>query len=201
MQIARTGSLEQVLRSLRLLALSDAFMQEMQAVTAMMGTSAFIPQNLVDVHGTLFSLSALADTEYGAPDSWVSNAFADVTYSTALLPIPPFPRLQLFAMPGRLQASQVYDQEAITGWEFIVDAVVVEANDRADPALRSALALMDGFERLVRRNAPSLGGLVELIAAEGPPAPGGPVASENAGNIAGVMQRFRVITMRTTLDN
>jgi hypothetical protein len=198
-QAPRTGSLEQVLRALRLLALSPAFEAEMQNVIAAMNEQAFIPRNLTDAQGNRFALTALADTEFGDPSGWVSTSFREVTYSSALLPVPPFPRLQLFAMPGRLQPTQVFDQEAIAGWESMIDVIVVEGNDQADPALRSALALADGFERLVRRNAPSLGGLVELIAAEGPPAPGGPVEREMAGNVAGVMQRFRVSALRSIL--
>jgi len=195
-QAPRTGSLEQVLRCLRLLALSPAFTLEMNAVIANMGSGAFIPSNLIDAQGASFSLPGLVDTEFGDPGSWVSTAFQEVTYSTALLPLPPFPRLQLFGIPGRLEPSEVFDTELAEGWVYTIDAIVVEGNDRADPALRSALALMDGFERLVRRNAPSLGGLVQLITVEGPAAAGGPVEADKAGVVAGVMQRFRVISLR-----
>ena len=49
----------------------------------------------------------------------------------------------------------------------MVDAVVVTGADLAVIAERQALALMDGFERLIRRNH-WLGGLVELIEAAVP---------------------------------
>lgn len=195
-QAPRTGSLEQVLRTFKLLALSPAFSLEMEEVISEMGSGTFIPANLVDAVGNRFSLPELADTEYGDPSGWVSNAFQDVTYSSALVPLPPFPRLQLFGTPGRLEASEQFDTELAAGWIYSIEAIVVEGNDRADPALRSALALMDGFERLVRRNAPSLGGLVQLVTVDGPAAPGGPVELEKAGVVAGVLQRFRVISLR-----
>lgn len=197
-QTPRTGSLEQVLRALKALALSPAFTLEMQTVGDQMGTGAFSPANLVDAAGNPFSL-LLDDVEFGDPSGWLPNAFVEVTFSKALLPVPPFPRLQLFGMPGRVQQAGEYDTELVVGWTYLVDAIAVSCDDQADPALRSALALMDGFERLVRRNAPSLGGLVELITAEGPPAPGGPVDTEQSGNIAGVMQRFRVYTLRSLI--
>lgn len=195
-QLPRTGSLEQVLRCLRQMALSPAFGLEMQAVVSQMGAGAFSPVNLLDASGATFSVS-LNDTEFGDPSGWVPTAFTEVTFSRAILPVPPYPRLQVFGAPGRLQRDGEFDAEEVAGWTYVVDAVAVAADDRADPALRSALALMDGFERLVRRNAPSLGGLVQLITPEGPPAPGGPVESENSGNVAGVMQRFRVFSLRS----
>jgi hypothetical protein len=198
-QAPRTGSGEQVLRCLRLLALSPAFGLEMQQVVAYMGTDAFVPRNLVDASGNRFDLTAMVDTDFDGPGAWVPMEFAEVTFSTALLPVPPYPRLELFGAPGQVQLRGDFDTELVAGWLWRVDAVVVNENDQAEPALRGALALADGFERLVRRNAPSLGGLVELISADGPPAVGGPVEHEGSGNLAGVMQRFSVRSLRSLI--
>lgn len=197
-QAPRTASIEQVLRALALLAMSPAFSLEMEAVIANMGANAFVPQNVLDINGTPFGLP-MNDVQFGDPSAWVPTTFAEVTFSKALLPVPPYPRLQLFALPGRLQDHGEFDQEAVAGWVYLIDVVTVAGDDQADPALRSALALMDGFERLVRRNAPSLGGLVQLITPVAPPAPGGPVDTEASGNVAGALQRFRVLTMRSIL--
>ncbi len=198
-QRPQTGSIEQVLRALKLLALSPAFALEMETVISYMGSGAFIPQNLTDINGNRFALTGMADIEFGDPSGWVSTSFQEVTYSRALLPVPPYPRLQLFAMPGRFQAPGEFDQEQVAAQVYIVDAIVVTGSDQADPALREALALSDGFERLVRRNGPALGGLVQLIAPTGPAAPGGPVETEGSGNVAGVLQRFKVLTLRSII--
>ena len=195
-QSPRTGSLEQILRCLRTLASSPAFGIEVASVVNAMGPAAFQPGPFTDANGVAFNVS-LDDEEFGPPAGWIPTSFAVIDIADSLKPIPPYPRLQLFGIPGKVLPDQEIDQqERVTGWANFVDAIVITADDRAEPAQRSALALMDAFERLVRRN-PYLGGLVELCVADSSPAPGGPVHTEKSGNVAAALLRFRVETMRS----
>jgi hypothetical protein len=104
--------------------------------------------------------------------------------------------LALLGAPGRLQRADtapraMTDRGEAVGWMYTVDAVAVASADRPDIAPRRAMGLMQGFEWLVRRNE-HLGGLVQLIEAEGTPAPGGELELRRIGIISGVMQRFAV---------
>ncbi len=201
-QIPYSGSLEQVLRVLQQLATSPAFTVEMQNVVSQMGTGAFTAANLKDANGNPFALN-LNDTTFGSPSAWVPTAFLDCIVTSGLKLTPPYPRLELIGGPGRQQtASQGIAMEADTGefvgWTYVIDAVVAAEADQAEPAQRQAHALIDGYERLIRRNE-HLGGLVQLISAEGPPYPGGSIERQAGGNLAGAMIRFRVEVLRTYL--
>lgn len=194
-QPPQSGSLEQVLRCLRLLAQANAFSVEMGLVAAYMGSGAFTPGQFVDGAGTRFSLD-LNDAQFGSPTTWVPTAFKKVLLTQQLRPVPPYPHLELFGAPGRPIRSDhapsfEFDTGELTAWSYAIDAVTVADGDRPEIAARRAMALMQGFERLVRRNE-HLGGLVELIASDGPPSPGGEVERGRHGLISGVAQRFHV---------
>lgn len=200
MQPPNSGSIEQVLRCLKLLAQSAALATEMKAVTSYMGSQAFTPGNFVDASGNTFALG-MADSQFGDPGSWVPASFKQVLITHQLRPVPPYPLLMLLAAPGRTMPGNRGRWELDTGqsveWIYVVDAVSVAVSDRPEQASRRALALSQGYERLVRRNE-HLGGLVQLITAEGPPAPGGEVEQAKSGILSGVMQRFQV-TVRAGL--
>lgn len=190
-QPPQSGSLEQILRCLRGLAQSPAFGVEMGIVTSFMGTQAWTPTNLVDANGLKFNLS-LNDQQYGAPSTWVPNAWNQVLITAQIRPVPPYPLLMLLPGPGRRTFE--FDTGQVAGMAYTVDAVAVAAADTPEVASRRALALIQGMERLVRRNE-HLGGLVHLIHAEGPPAPGGEVEHARDGILSGVMQRFSVAAL------
>lgn len=201
-QRPNSGTLEQVLRCLEALAVSPAFTTEMQAVTAGMGSGAFRPGNFTAADGSTFTVN-LDDEQFGPPANWVKTKFAKVAITDSIVPAPPYPRIHLVGMPGRLQTASggafvVDQQEQVAGWIFTVDCVVMASNDRAEIAERHAYALMDGWERLLRRN-PYLGGLVQLLEAEAPPAPGGAVNQGKSGNVAGIMLRLYAYVLRSNL--
>jgi hypothetical protein len=195
-QPPQSGSLEQVLRMLKAMALSNAFTVEMDLVAAYMGADAFTPAPIVDATGQQYTIG-LIDTQFGDPAEWVPMAFKKVRITQQLRPVPPYPHLELLGAPGRIMrsdqaaASFELDTGEMAGWSYAIDAVVVAQADRPEIASRRALAMCQGFERLVRRNE-HLGGLVELIASDGPPAPGGEVERGRIGLISGVAQRFHV---------
>lgn len=194
-QPPNTGSLEQVLRCLVALADSPAFALEMQAVASHMGAGAFQPGAFADADGGSFLLN-LSDVSFGDPAEWLPTAFRQVLPTEQLLPVPPYPLLSLIAQPGRVQRGSgasmfEVDTGELSGWVYVIDAITVASADRPQIAARRALGLMQGFERLVRRNR-HLGGLVQLIAAEGPPEPGGTVETGKHGVLSGVRCRFQV---------
>lgn len=194
-QEPRTGTFEQVQRCLKLLAEAPAFQLEMAQIVSQMGAGAFTPGVFLDANGNTFSLS-MNDLEFGDPATWVPSTWAQVLTTDAIPPAPPYPSLYILGQPGRVQTATggefVTDQRGlIVGWTYLVDFIAVAADDRAETAERAAYALMFGWQRLVRRNE-ALGGLVEMLSPEGPPVTGGPVSAAKSGNLAGVMQRFRV---------
>ncbi len=193
-QRPNTGSLEQVLRALKALALSPAFPLEVGLVAYHMGQGAFSPGQFVDANGALFTLS-LDDEQFGDPAAWLQRTFRKVQITQQLRPVPPYPHLELFGAPGHQQQADhspfEVDSGQVAGWSYRIDAVTVAQADRPEIAARRAMAMMQAFERLVRRNQ-HLGGLVQLIAADGPPAPGGEVEHGKLGLISGVAQRFQV---------
>jgi hypothetical protein len=77
----------------------------------------------------------------------------------------------------------------------VVDAVVITHGDDPSWVQREALMLVDAFEHLVERNE-FLGGLVELITAEGPPAPGGARIAQGVGLLAAASVRFTAMARR-----
>jgi len=195
-QPPQSGTLEQVLRCLRLLALSEAFRLEMDVVCNYMGNQAFQPANFVDANGGRFSLGTLDDVQFGDPNSWVPKAFKQVQITQQLRPVPPYPHLELLGAPGRMQqtaTSAVFEVDTgeVAGFIYVIDVVAVADGDRPTIAARRAMALSTGFSRLVRRNE-HLGGLVQLIASDGPQAPGGEVERGKGGLVSGVAQRYRV---------
>lgn len=194
-QPPQSGSLEQVLRCLRLLALSPAFTTEMSNVANYVGPGAFTPGPFRDAVGATFTLD-LEDTAYTGPENWIPTAWRRVYTTQQMRPVPPYPQLSLLGSAGRMQrgdaaALAIVDTGEAAGWVYTVDAVAVASADRPDIAPRRAMAMMQAFEFLVRRNE-HLGGLVQLIQAESPPAPGGEIEVRKIGLISGVMQRFSV---------
>lgn len=195
-QYPNSASLSQTLRALKKLALSDAFMQELQLVAAEMNTQAFQPAPLVAADGSAVLLD-MQDTSHGPAEDWVPypGPFAQVLTTQQLRPIPPYPMLQLLGEEGADVPGSQADQSALSVVQYTIDAVVMVAGDNPDAVSVRAMAYADAFWRLVARNE-HLGGLVYLIATDGPPVPGGEVEQAGAGVVSGVLQRFQARALR-----
>jgi hypothetical protein len=199
-QQANTGSLEQVLRCLQLLAQSAAYTTELQAKIAEMA-SPFVPGNFKDANGANFTLN-ITDTEFGGPAGWLGTmpnsttpAFAAVQITDNLRPLPPFPRLLLIGDHG---PAPLAEEREYREWRYGVQAVTITSGDADVQAVqRDAFVMVDAFESLVERNE-SLGGLVDLITADHPPISGGYGRIKNAGILAASMVHFRVSVRRAS---
>lgn len=187
-QPPQSGSFEQILRCLRQVALSAAFTTEMEAVANYVTAGAFTPGNLVDANGAPFTVN-MNDPDFANAGGWVVTAYRQVLITHQLVPAPPYPLLMLTGGPGRTLFDD--DTGDVSDWNYVINAVSVATADRPDIAARRAYALAQGFDRLLRRNQ-SLGGLVQLIRPEAPPAPGGEIEDRKDGVLSGVMQRFTV---------
>jgi hypothetical protein len=175
-QPPQTGSLEQILRCLQAVALSPAYGVELGVLVGNMNPGPTLGLFRDTVGGT-FNLD-ISDKLDGGPAAWLGKldaatapGFATVTITDELKLLPPFPVLQLVAQPGKPQLGigGVAEDIGFRGWSYTVDAVAIAHVD-ADPqsAQRGAMVMIDAFEALVEINE-SLGGLVQLISATGPP--------------------------------
>lgn len=199
-QAPNTGSLEQVLRCLQLLASSAAYTTELQAKITDMA-NPFIPGIFKAADGTSFNLN-LTDAQFGGPGGWVgmttSNSppgFAAVQITDNLRPLAPFPRLLLIGDhgPGPLAEEREYRV-----WRYGVQAVSICFGDLDPQAVqRDAFVMVDAFESLVERNE-NLGGLVDLITADHPPISGGYGRIKGAGIMAAAMIHFRITVRRAS---
>lgn len=203
-QLAQHGTLEQILRAVKQLALSSALAEEVAVVAGRMGSNTFQPSPIVSYNGNQVPYQ-MNDQQFGDPTVWVGGKygqFAQAFASAQLRPIPPYPLLQLLAAPGRpvTDANGVameIDQGTVSMDWHVFDAVIVTQADRPDPAARRALALCDALDRLISRNQ-NLGGLVYICRSVGPPSPGGEVESRRVGLLSGMVQRYEAAALTTT---
>lgn len=204
-QPANTGSLDQVLRFLQALAQSAAYSTELQAVVATM-TSPFVPGRMTDVNGNPFWLTSDGTStgtsllvDQSDPQGWLgmvtatsTPAWAAVQITESLRPVAPYPRLILNGTggPGVLGEEREYRV-----WHYGIRATAI-CSGTGDPeaAQREAIAMLEALESLTARNE-SLGGLVNLIRAEGPPQSGGYGKIEGS-IVAGAQIRFGVTVER-----
>jgi hypothetical protein len=199
-QQPNTGSLEQVLRCLQLLALSPAYTTELQAKVADMA-SPFVPGNFKDANQANFTLN-ITDTEFGGPSGWVGMTtstslpgFAAVQITDNLRPLPAYPRLLLI---GDHAPASLAEEREYRVWRYGVQAVTICSGDLDPQAVqRDAFVMADAFESLVERNE-SLGGLVDLVTADHPPIAGGYGRIKGAGILAAAMVHFRITARRTS---
>jgi len=195
--LPQSGSLEQILRAMKQLAQSPAFMLELEAVAADMGDHTFRPAPMVDAAGEAFDLE-MEDTSYDGKMGWVSypGPFQQVLTVQGLRPVPPYPMLQLLGAEGVVIPGTQADQSSLAIWEYVIDAVTVVVDDDPNAATRRAMAYSDAFDRLLKRNE-HLGGLVYLIFADGTPVPGGEVEQSGSGVVSGIMQRYHARALRS----
>lgn len=199
-QPPNSGSLEQILRCMKALALCDQFGMEMQTLAYRMGPGAFKPWpdglHFTAADGSTFAIP-MDDEEYGPPSSWIPTEFAEVRIVDNQALQPPYPRLDILVQQGRLSVSvQGLDAVADVGdWAeviYYIDLVVATQMDRPKVAARAAGALLDGYSRLLMRNK-NLGGLVGLVQPAAPPAPNAEQLQEG-GLVCGVTQRYHIHT-------
>jgi hypothetical protein len=198
-QLARTASVEQLLRCLAALAQSPAYQAELENTVSYMSQNP-LPGSFRDLNGQSFSLD-LADNQYGPPQGWVGKSRADSlpgfakVWITDQLRVPggPYPLLELIAMPGRRGPANM---EVYKEWLYVIDAVAITAGPDPNAIQRDALAMIDAFEQLVYRNNPALGGLVVKIDAPAGPVPSGSQA-DKSGAVAAAMVRFECLVLRT----
>lgn len=175
-QIAQTGSLEQVLRTMALLAQSSAYAGALAVLVNNMKPGPTLG-NFFDVTGAPFTLD-ISDTEAGGPAQWLGKqdaatppGFAEVVVTDGIRLLPPYPALQLVGQPGKpmMGIGGLAEDRGFRLWTYTVDAIAVHHVDgNAQAAQRAAMVMIDAYEMLVERNE-SLAGLVMMITAAGPP--------------------------------
>lgn len=205
---ARAGALEQLLRVLALLGMSQAYSNTLEAVVANMNPAPTLnpfrdPTVGLNMAGYTFPID-LTDTEFGvAPSAWMGMekavprkpGFAKVQLTENLRLLPPWPILELMGVPG---VGHGLNEAGVKEWEYAVDAIVITQNDK-DPnaAQREALVMIDAFEQLIYANQ-QLGGLCARIDAPSPPQPGGSGSVKGAGVLAAAMVRFHIDGLRAS---
>ena len=166
-QTSHAGSMEQVIRMLASMAQAPAYTTEVQGLKAGLDPGGLTLQ-IVDANG-LVSVIDLDDVSL--PDlTWVDESFAAVITAEGVRIEPPYPKLQIIARSGGLQADDhgvVFRDDRVQGQIYHVDATVIVNKDIPTYADRAAVIMARAFERLVRRNE-TLGGLVQLIQPRGP---------------------------------
>ena len=174
-QTPGSATLDQTLRFLALLAQSDAYATELQALVSATNPTAkeVLRYAVVDANGQQRMLD-LVDTDY-ADLSWISPTLKRVQTTDGLRIEPPFPRLMIIGQPGEMirdaQGGEFRaDAAAIVGYAYLIDCIVLTSNGDPNAASREALLHAEALDRLVQRNE-QLGGLVRLIGSDGPGTP------------------------------
>lgn len=201
MPLRRAGTMDQVLRMVEAMASNEnaLFTAEVTALTSDLGTVGANAFTVQDVKGNSYEIDLVEPSEPDHDLSWIHKEIARVDIGDALPATPPYPRLLLIGQKGGVQKAENSDefrtdQGGIVGYEYIVDAVIITANGSPELAEREALILADALDRLVSRNA-ALGGLVEYISSDGPPAPAS-APNKQEGNLGGALLRFHVKVLR-----
>jgi hypothetical protein len=170
-----SGSLDQVLRFLKLMALSSAYATEVANLIAAADptTAGVLKYAVLDANGQSQNLD-LIDNDY-KDLTWISPSIAAAQITDGLRIEPPFPRLSLVAQPGSVLRDSKgnefrADQGPIVGYQYVVDCILITVNGDPNAAFREAQIHAEALDRLIARNW-FLGGLVRLIQSSGPGVP------------------------------
>lgn len=209
MQTPGSGSLDQVLRFLALMAQSAAYALEVSTYLAERNpTSTGVLRYAVNDANGNSALLDLVDNDF-KDLSWVSPTIQRVQITDALRIEPPFPRMLLTGQPGSIvddygeafrsdqtgldSTGHMYPQ--ITGYNFEIDCIIITVNGSPEAAIREALIHTECFDRLIARNR-YLGGLVRVIDSHGPGVPASTAyqkGTAGAGHLRLTAQSFRSI--------